>query len=416
VDHGNRIFLVCLFALLAVSPRPAPRARPGTLPSREQSPATARFAGGGNAAEIPAEFVGNLVFLPVRVDSGKPSLFNLDSRAPRTSIDPARAAALGLSVRPAEGNGPPEAGQSIRDCVVNLPGVDFPMSSLAVSARQDFGLQVGRPNQGTLGNDFFARTVVSINYARRTVELYDPGVYQYSGPGTRFHLTFVEGTPVIRAKFSVSRGKALEADFALNTARDASVLISDQYAEAHHVFSSHLRTIPDVTPQSDGGEGAVLGRLKEFELGPFSVLEGVIAVFSRGNPLGAGNPRMAGEIGGGLLRRFTVILDYPHQQLILEPNAHLSEEDQEDKSGISVMVSGPDLKVFEVAQVEAGTPAAEAGIRKGDIIAGVDEEAAADLTLAELRDLFRQVGHRYKLVISRSGETIEMNVQMRRRL
>ena len=125
---------------------------------------------------------------------------------------------------------------------------------------------------------------------------------------------------------------------------------------------------------------------------------------------------MAGEIGGGLLRRFTVILDYPHQQLILEPNAHLSEEDQEDKSGISVMVSGPDLKVFEVAQVEAGTPAAEAGIRKGDIIAGVDEEAAADLTLAELRDLFRQVGHRYKLVISRSGETIEMNVQMRRRL
>jgi hypothetical protein len=290
------------------------------------------------------------------------------------------------------------------------------MSSLAVSARQDFGLQVGRPNQGTLGNDFFARTVVSINYARRTVELYDPGVYQYSGPGTRFHLTFVEGTPVIRAKFSVSRGKALEADFALNTARDASVLISDQYAEAHHVFSSHLRTIPDVTPQSDGGEGAVLGRLKEFELGPFSVLEGVIAVFSRGSPLGAGNPRMAGEIGGGLLRRFTVILDYPHQQMILEPNAHLSEEDQEDKSGISVMVSGPDLRIFEVAQVDAGTPAAEAGIRKGDIIAGVDEEAAADLTLAELRDLFRQVGHRYKLVISRSGETLEMNVQMRRRL
>ena len=254
MDHGNRIFLVCLFALLAVSPRPAPRAGPGTPLSREQSPATARFAGGGNAAEIPAEFVGNLVFLPVRVDSGKPSLFNLDSRALRTSIDPARAAALGLSVRPAEGNGPPEAGQSIRDCVVNLPGVDFPMSSLAVSAKQDFGLQVGRPNQGTLGNDFFARAVVSINYARRTVELYDPGVYQYSGPGTRFHLTFVEGTPVIRAKFSVSRGKALEADFALNTARDASVLISDQYAEAHHVFSSHLRTIPDVTPQSDGGE------------------------------------------------------------------------------------------------------------------------------------------------------------------
>jgi hypothetical protein len=416
VDHGNRNLLVCLFALLAVSLRPAPPGEPRASSGREQSGASARFAGGGNAAEIPAEFIGNLVFLPVRVNSGKPSLFDLDSRAPHSSIDPARAAALDLGVQPAGGQGPLEAAGSIRDCVVNLPGVDFPMSSLAVSAKQDFGPQVGRPNQGTLGNDFFARTIVLIDYARRTVRLYDPGVYQYSGPGTRVHLTFVEGTPVIRAKFSVSRGKAFDADFAVNTARDASVLISDQYADAHHVFSSHLRTIPDVTPQSDGGEGAVLGRLKEFELGPFSILEGVIAVFSRGSPLGAGNSRIAGELGGGLLRRFTVIFDYPHQQMILEPNAHLSEEDQEDKSGISVVVAGPDLKVFEVAQVEAGTPAAEAGVRKGDIIAGVDEEAAADLTLAELRDLFRQVGHRYKLVISRSGETLEMTVQMRRRL
>ena len=96
MDHGNRNFLVCLFALLAVSLRPAPRGEPGASSGREQSPDLVRFAGGGNAAEIPAEFIGNLVFLPVRVNSGKPSLFDLDSRAPRTSIDPARAAALDL--------------------------------------------------------------------------------------------------------------------------------------------------------------------------------------------------------------------------------------------------------------------------------------------------------------------------------
>jgi hypothetical protein len=416
VDCRNTIFLVCLLTLRFAAAVPRAQRAPDDAARRQQSSAPTRFAYGGNAAEIPAEFVGNLIFLPVRINGGKPSLFNLDSRAHATSIDPMRAAALDLNVGSEPGNGPLQPATSIRDCVLNLPGVDFPVSSLAVLSKNDFGSQVGRPNEGTLGSDFLARTVVSIDYARRTVQLYDPGVYQYSGAGSRFHLTFVDGIPVIRAKFSVSRGKALEANFAVNTARDASVVISDRYGEAHHIFSSHLRTIPATAPQSDGEGSAVLGRLKEFELGPFSFLQGVLAVFSRSDIPGEGNPRIAGEIGGGLLRRFTVIFDYPHQQIILEPNAHFSDEDQEDKSGISVIARGPDLKIFEVAQVLPGTPAAAAGIQKGDVIAGVDEEAASDLTLADLRDLFRQVGHQYKLVIARGGQTLPVTVQMRRLL
>jgi C-terminal processing protease CtpA/Prc len=63
-----------------------------------------------------------------------------------------------------------------------------------------------------------------------------------------------------------------------------------------------------------------------------------------------------------------------------------------------------------------GTPAAAAGIQKGDVIAGVDEEAASDLTLADLRDLFRQIGHQYKLVLARGGQTLQITVQMRRLL
>ena len=50
------------------------------------------------------------------------------------------------------------------------------------------------------------------------------------------------------------------------------------------------------------------------------------------------------------------------------------------------------------------------------MIAGVDEEAAADMTLDALRALFRQVGHKYKLLIERNGKTLTINVQMRRLL
>ena len=50
------------------------------------------------------------------------------------------------------------------------------------------------------------------------------------------------------------------------------------------------------------------------------------------------------------------------------------------------------------------------------MIAGVDEEAAADMTVDAIRALFHQVGHKYKLLIDRNGKTLTINVQMRRLL
>jgi C-terminal processing protease CtpA/Prc len=100
-----------------------------------------------------------------------------------------------------------------------------------------------------------------------------------------------------------------------------------------------------------------------------------------------------------MLRRFTVIFDYAHQQIIFDPNGEFRDDDREDMSGISIVARGPNLKNFEVTQVRSGTPGADAGIEKGDAIAGVDGEPAADLTLAELRNLFRVLVH----MISDSG-------------
>lgn len=85
-------------------------------------------------------------------------------------------------------------------------------------------------------------------------------------------------------------------------------------------------------------------------------------------------------------------------------------------SGLSLIAKGANLKTFEVVQVQPGTPAADAGIQKGDIIVAVDDEAAADLALAAIRGLFRQVGHEYKLLIDRKGQSITVSIKMRRLL
>jgi C-terminal processing protease CtpA/Prc len=87
---------------------------------------------------------------------------------------------------------------------------------------------------------------------------------------------------------------------------------------------------------------------------------------------------------------------------------------EEDMSGLSIVARGANLRTFEIVRVQLGSPGAAAGIHEGDIIAGIDGEPAADITLSAVRDLFRQVGHKYKLVIERNGKTQEVVIEMKR--
>ena len=109
-------------------------------------------------------------------------------------------------------------------------------------------------------------------------------------------------------------------------------------------------------------------------------------------------------------------LDYPHQQIYIDASSDIRADEVEDMSGIAISAGGPDLKRFEVTQVWPGTPGADAKIQKGDVIAGINDEAAADMSLAEIRRLFRQPAVKYKLLLQRGAQTATVNLQMRRQL
>jgi PDZ domain len=364
----------------------------------QQPPPALRFAFGGNVAEIPATFIDYLVFLPVHVNQSKPSLFELDSTAAISSIDPDRANEIGIGPAPVP--------------ILNLSGVNISLGSLAESAKKDFGAYVGRPYEGTIGNDVLAEAVVEIDYARQTVRLYDPATFQYSGKGKIFQLKLASGVPVVPAKFKDANGKTLEGDFAINTALDAAMVISNKLGQAHRLYP-HSKSIPASDIELGGAQQPVFARINEFSLGSYDVRD-PIAVFSRGDSPNNANARLAGQLGSRFLRRFTVTFDYPHQRIIFDPNSEFRADDLADMSGLGIAASGSNLKTFEVTEVRSGTPAAAAKIQKGDVIAGVNDEAAADLSLMEVRKLFRQPGQKYKLLIQRSRETLTVALQTRR--
>jgi hypothetical protein len=287
------------------------------------------------------------------------------------------------------------------------------MSSLAVAARKDFGAQMGMPYQGTLGADFFARFVVVVDYSRQTIQLYDPATYTYSGAAKGVRGTFAGTIPLVKAKFSIPGQKTLEADFIVDTALEFPIVFSKAFTDGHRISSAHFKTISASYPSVDGGAKILLGRLRTIQLGGYTI-EDPVAAFSQSNPASGQSKNIAGTIGAGFLKRFLVIFDFPHQRIILEPNLQFNKFAEEDMSGLSIIAKGPGLRTFEIVRVQHGTPGAEAGIHEGDIIAGIDQEPAADITLTSIRDLFRQVGHKYKLLIDRNGKTQEIVILMKR--
>lgn len=381
----------------------------------QQGTSSARFANGGSAAQIPATFIDQRVFFPVQVNGGQPSLFELDTTARVSSVDPGRAAELNLKSETVLGGSGSSSEQLIRNVVLGLSGVDVPLASLGVNGSANFASTIGREYEGALGADFLAHVVVEIDYGQQSVRLYDPGTFRYQGRGVSIPVTLSGATPVIHAKFSELNGKSGDGEFLVNTALDASVIFSNHFAEAHKLFSSHTTSISVSDPEVDGGVEVSVARIDTFQIGSNTAI-GTLGTFSRTDQSSGGDPKIAGTIGGGMLRRYVVVFDYPHQQMIFEPGTEFRTDDEEDKSGMSLTANGPGLKRFEVTQVQPDSPAAKAGVQKGDVIAGVDNEAAADMTLDSVRKLFREAARRYDLLMERNGNTYEIQLQMHRRI
>jgi predicted metalloprotease with PDZ domain len=119
----------------------------------------------------------------------------------------------------------------------------------------------------------------------------------------------------------------------------------------------------------------------------------------------------AGNVGSRLLRRYRVIFDYVHQEMILEPNNLFALPEEFDMSGLAfVAASGG----FRVEHVLPNSPAAEAGIQPGDLIEGVNDRPTVGMDIAELRGLFRHAGSEYDLIIRRGGESNKSHLRLRR--
>jgi len=126
--------------------------------------------------------------------------------------------------------------------------------------------------------------------------------------------------------------------------------------------------------------------------------------------------RRAGSLGGELLKRFSVVLDYGREKMYLKANSHLDDPFHYNKSGLVLRQDGDvvdenknrelfkqlesknfisyvDLSYllspeFIIDNVREGSPAEVAGILKGDVLLEVNGNKTYRYTLKSINALF----------------------------
>ncbi len=129
-----------------------------------------------------------------------------------------------------------------------------------------------------------------------------------------------------------------------------------------------------------------LGRLRSLSIGDLT-LHDLIATYSGSSRGAFANPFTAANLGGNLLRRFNVTFDYQHETMTLDPNSNFAQPDTYERSGLFLVNLHGNMTVVDA---RPGTPAASAGIVKGEVITSINGMPTATMTLDAVREFFRR--------------------------
>ena len=121
---------------------------------------------------------------------------------------------------------------------------------------------------------------------------------------------------------------------------------------------------------------------------------------------------LAGNIGARVAAKFRLFLDYGRKRIIFEKNSEYGRHDSWERAG---MWLGQEGDHFHVVDVIAGSPAAQAGIKTGDVVTAIDGEKASSYFLPDFRDSLRKLpaGTRMIFQISSGGKAHDVTIVLR---
>lgn len=378
------------------------------------SSSNVEFVTGQSALSIPFEFEFNQIVLRVRVNDSTPLRFMFDTGAGISILSARKAADLKLKqvdTVKATGVGGSLEGSLANGVSLSVRGVTVRNQRLALLPL-DVPFCEGRDIEGIIGYDFIREFVVEINYETRTLSLFGPAKYQYKGHGEVLPL-IIKGTPRVHALIAVPGKPAIEGLFEIDTGSDGVLIINSPFVNRQKLVSALTAQVANIERGLGGESKRIDARLGYIQLGSFKINAPIVglSIDTVGSMAAEDND---GPIGNEIMRRFKVTIDYSRQHMMLERNSHLPEPFESDMSGIVIDAEGKDCRTFKIEEVTEKSPAAQAGILKGDEIVAIDGKAANQFTSSRIEALLMQDGAMRSLTLRRDGKVRVVTIKLRR--
>ncbi|MFB5946309.1 aspartyl protease family protein [Albibacterium profundi] len=405
---GVHLFIVWLVHLIILQ---SAHAQPFLLPE------------GQLKQKLSFDLVHNLMIIPVTLNGEGPYNFILDSGVgPIIITDSAMVDSLyasDLALFKIRGRG---IGDEIEAYVINhmFPSIGDAKTnglSLVLLRNDPFQLSsyVGMPIHGIIGSDVFRSFSVKINYNRERITLYPPDA-KVKKRGRRIPLKIINNKPFLDVTLS---NEGHEKNLLLLLDSGAGHAVSLEQKEENRDL------VPDRTIEANLGIGlngpihGLIGRLSKVEIAEYE-LEDVVTAYP--SPefellkqlLGDRN----GSIGGELLKRFHLFIDYANEEIYLKRNRKFNDPFEHNMTGMELYVTiNQGERRFFVGRIEMNSPASRAGMQVGDELLSINLKNMDKYSLEDINQLMhRSTRDQIIVELLRDGEIYFKFLDLERRI
>lgn len=373
---------------------------------------------------LPFELHANLIIIPARINDSDTLHFILDTGVSSTIItDPSVAQFVNTKyVRSIHLDGVgKDSTIEAKVSIGNTLRVGYARTfnhNLVVLEKDILKLSelVGTPINGLIGYELFERFVVTLDFRHRELLIRPPERYKYRrSDGVKIPLEIVDKKPYLDSIYISEMNKKQKVRLLLDTGAGHAVMLN--------TYATDI-PLPETTINVQLGIGLSgkisghLGRLDQVAIGEY-VLSQVLASFPDSASFGSkitSRIDREGNIGGELLRRFTVVINYPEKYIALKPiKKAMKEPFEHDMSGMDLRAKGEKFNEYYIDRIIEDSPAEEAGLKKDDRLMFINNILASTLNMTEIYKLLqRKEGRAINLIVRRGGNLIFTTLVLKR--
>ncbi len=318
----------------------------------------------------------------------------------------------------------------------------------------DLSSKMGRTIHGIIGYNLFKDFIVKINYKSKKIDFYNPKTFIYNKcrKCEEFPLSFHRKKPYIDVD--------VQLDTIGNDKTNVKLLVDSGGSDAIWLFEDSkeeiktpIRYFNDIL--GEGLSGTIFGnrsRIPKVFLGNYEIKNPTASFLDTiSTHIARSFKERNGSIGGGILKRFKVWIDYPNQKITLKKNGSLNKGFNYNMSGLDVVYNGKQLvrekevksfnrtynedvsnnnsislitsyaykfkHSYKIHKVVKNSSAYKAGLLKGDIIYKINSKPAHEFTLTQITSKFQERNNmRIKLEIVRDGVRMKFEFRLEKKI